>query len=89
MLILRCLLSGGTQRRALPRPQSEELKILNISFPRVGIEPTKCRVVAVTLVHPAPRLSSDTDYYYYKSILFKKKYFIIKYKRISFKDYKI
>ena len=28
-----------TQRRALPLQQMEEMKILNISFPRVGIEP--------------------------------------------------
>ena len=33
-------MSGGTQRRSLPRYQSEEIKILNTSFSRVGIEPT-------------------------------------------------
>ena len=33
-------LSGKTQRRALPRHHSEKIIILNISFPRVGIEPT-------------------------------------------------
>ena len=32
--------SGGTQRLAWRRHQSEEIKILNISFPQVGIEPT-------------------------------------------------
>ena len=36
------VLSGGTQRRALPHYQSEEIKILNISFPRIGMEPTAC-----------------------------------------------
>ena len=36
------MLSGGTQRRALPRKQGEEMKLLNILFPRVGIEPTVC-----------------------------------------------
>ena len=35
----RCMLSGGTGRRALPRYQSEEMTILNISFPLNGIEP--------------------------------------------------
>ena len=34
------VLSGGSQRRVLLQHQSEEMKILNISFPRVGIEPT-------------------------------------------------
>ena len=34
------VLSEGTQRRSLPRHQSEEIKILNISFLRVRIEPT-------------------------------------------------
>ena len=28
------------KRRTLPLHQSEEIKILHISFPRVGIEPT-------------------------------------------------
>ena len=35
-----CVLSGVAQRRALPRLQSED--ILNISFPREGIEPKTC-----------------------------------------------
>ena len=38
------------QRRALPRYRSEEMKILNITFPRVGIEPTTSRVYSHTLV---------------------------------------
>ena len=52
------MLSGGIQRRALPRHQSERMKIsilINISFPRVGIEPTTSHVI-VTLCAPAPRL---------------------------------
>ena len=46
-----CLLSGKTQRRALPGHQSEEMKILiqiNILFPRVGIEPTTTRFCSHT-----------------------------------------
>ena len=44
------MLSGGT-RRALPCCyQSEEMKILNISFLPVGIQPTTCRVVSRTFV---------------------------------------
>ena len=33
-------LCSGIQRRALPRHHSEELQIINISFRRVGFEPT-------------------------------------------------
>ena len=32
-----CVLSGGTQRGALHRYQSEEMKILNISYSLMGI----------------------------------------------------
>ena len=39
----RCVLSGETPRRSWPRHQSEETKILNISFPCVGIEFTRCQ----------------------------------------------
>ena len=35
-------LSGGTQRGDLFLYQSEEMKILNMSFPQVEIEPTIC-----------------------------------------------
>ena len=35
-----CVLSVITQHRALPRHLSEEIKILNILFPRVGMEAT-------------------------------------------------
>ena len=43
-----CVLNGGTERYVLPRHQSEEIKLLNISC-RVGIEPTTCRVYGRTL----------------------------------------
>ena len=43
------MLSGGTHRRALSRYQSEEMKILSISVPRMGIEPTTCRVCSTTV----------------------------------------
>ena len=59
------MLSVITQRRALQ--QSEEIKILNISFPRVGIEPIACRVCNHMLViTSAPRLISHVseDNYY-------------------------
>ena len=45
-----CVFRGGTYRRALRRHQSEEIKISNIKCPRVGIEPTTCRVYSHTLV---------------------------------------
>ena len=38
-----CGLSGGTKRRSLLRPQSPDMQILNISFPREGMKPTTCR----------------------------------------------
>ena len=44
------VLYGGTQRRAVPRHQSEEMKILNILSPRVGIEPFTWRVYSHALV---------------------------------------
>ena len=37
-----CVVSGGTKRRAFPRYQSKEMKMLNISFPRAGIEAATC-----------------------------------------------
>ena len=36
--------SGGTQRRSFPCYQKKKMKILDISLPRVEIEPTTCRV---------------------------------------------
>ena len=42
------MLSGGTQRRVLPRCQSEEMKIY-VSFPRVGSKPTTSRFYRHTL----------------------------------------
>ena len=47
-----CVLSGENERHALPRHQSIEKKIYTyryISFPRIGIEPTTCRVYSHTL----------------------------------------
>ena len=44
------VLSDVTQRHSLLQHQSEEMKILNISFPRVEIEPTISRVYSHTLV---------------------------------------
>ena len=38
--VLEASTSGGTQRRALPRYQSEEIKIYKISFPILDIETT-------------------------------------------------
>ena len=59
------MLSGGTQRRILLYYHSELMKILNITFPRVGIEPTTCHVYNRTLC-PTPRLASSI----YANILF-------------------
>ena len=36
------MLNGGTERHAFPCYQSEEMKIINVSCPRMGIEPTSC-----------------------------------------------
>ena len=44
------MLNGGTQRPVLARFQSEEMKLLNILFPRVGIEPTTRYTYSHTLV---------------------------------------
>ena len=44
------MLSGGTQRRALPRYQSQEMTILYKSFPRVEIESIAFRVYSRILV---------------------------------------
>ena len=45
--MLEALPNGRTQRRVLPRYQIEEMEILTISIPRVGIEPA-CRVYLKT-----------------------------------------
>ena len=42
--------SGGSQCRTLPRFQSEEMKILNISSPGMEIEPTTSHVNSCTFV---------------------------------------
>ena len=55
-------LSGGTQRRS--KNKSEEMKILNISSPRVGIEPTICRVYSHTvLLRYLSGLTSKNNFY--------------------------
>ena len=46
-----CVLSGGTQRRVLPRYQCKKMKILNITFQRVGIEATTYCVYSRMLVY--------------------------------------
>ena len=43
------VLSGGTQRCAVPRYQSEEMKMLHILLPQVGIEPTTVAFTDVRL----------------------------------------
>ena len=50
------MLSGVIQRRVLSRYQGEEMKILNISFSRLRIEPTTCGAYGHTL---APLRHSD------------------------------
>ena len=57
---------SGTQRRALLQYKSEEMKILNISFSRVGIELTTYRTYSHTLVplrHDWPRESNILKIY--------------------------
>ena len=44
------MLSGTTQHRALPQHESEEIKTLNISFPRMRIERKTCRVASTTTI---------------------------------------
>ena len=55
---------SGTQHRRLPRYQSEEMNIFNISFPRMGNEPTtalrRYSVYSSTRFYTAPRLASET-----------------------------
>ena len=60
------MLSGGTQRRAFPStPERRNENInVNISSPRVGIEPTISRFTG-TLCAPAPRLAYYYRVYYY------------------------
>ena len=59
------MLSGETQRRALPRYQSEEMKLLiYISFPRMGIESTTFHVYSRTpepLRHDWPQLRTNSE----------------------------
>ena len=61
-----CGLSGGTKRQTLPRNQSE-MKILNISLPRVETEP---QAVALTVPVPYVSLRHDSlNYAYYTTSL--------------------
>ena len=49
------MLSGETQRRvSIPERRNENINLINISFPRVGIEPKTSPVP--TLCDPAPPL---------------------------------
>ena len=43
------MLSIENQRRAVPRCQTEEMRILNILFPRVEIKSETCRVFGLRL----------------------------------------
>ena len=52
-----CVLSGRTQRRALPRHQSEEMEIFHLLEWGSNPQPVG---FAVTLRAPAPRLASET-----------------------------
>ena len=51
------VLSDGIQRCALHSYQSEEMKILNISIPRMGIEPITCGVYSA----PAPLIYNPSS----------------------------
>ena len=57
------MLSGGAQRRVLPRRQSEEMKILNILIPRVGIETTTYRAIH----HDSPHFCRNYDFNFNKT----------------------
>ena len=46
---------GGTKPRVLSRHQDEKIKILNISFSRVVVEPTTCHNMLVPLRHDWPQ----------------------------------
>ena len=67
------MLSDGTQRRAMPQHHSEEIKLFNVLFPRVGIEPATSRVyshILVPLRHDWPLniWPSKSKLYYIKLI---------------------
>ena len=51
-----CVPSGGTRRCVLSRYYSEEMKIQNISFPRVGIEPTTLAFIGEACDYKLTRL---------------------------------
>ena len=57
------MLSRKTHHRALPHHQSEDMKILNISFSRVGIKPTTFCVYSQShACAPAPRPASPIHF---------------------------
>ena len=49
-LTFQCVLRREIQRCAMPRYQREKMKILNVAFPRVGIEPTTVAFAATPFV---------------------------------------
>ena len=55
------VLSDGIQRLALRGYQSEEIQILNVTYPRVGMESTTCRVDSRTVCVRAPQ---DSFFYF-------------------------
>ena len=59
--------SGGTERRISPRYHSEEMKIFNITFPRVGIEFT---TVALTVTRMCPGATTTSVYFLNNIIIF-------------------
>ena len=71
-LVRHCMLSGRTQRHALLRHQSDEMKILNILFSRMGIEHTTCGVDSATATRLANYIYvyNVINIYYIKDILY-------------------
>ena len=63
--ILYCILSTKTQRRTLPHYQSEEMKLLNISLPQMGIELTIRRTHRLAFIITIQKI---IDKFYHKEI---------------------
>ena len=74
------VLSGGTQRFTLLLHQSEEMKTLNISFFRVGIEPITSRIQRQTLVP----LGHQWHHFHFFKIIFNIMICRLKENKISF-----
>ena len=51
-----CVLSSEAQRCALPSYQIEEMRVLNVSFPRVEMEPSIVALTAARLTTALRRL---------------------------------